>query len=372
MRIDHQPRHTNRPLDVAIFGAGIAGLAAAAALHAAGHRCRVHERRAGHLQAGMAFILMPHALQSLRGFNVQVEDQGAALGRYIHRDAQGRVLNSLPMPPGVRCMQRKALLQALLQACPDGTLDTAQGGLERFDFDAQGQVARAWTTTGREVAADLYVAADGIHSRARAELFPGAPSPQARVLEIVGLVEDRACAAWVGRDFNKFHAPGGGTAFGLLPTGGDALVWYLQFDATALPPGGLRGEGALRAFATRRLQGWADPVPRALAASDFARAHLWRPVDADLVPAFHRGNLVLAGDAAHPLLPFSSQGVSSAILDAVALAGALSRGSELPLALQRYSRERRQACLPYVAQGRLLTDRFLAPDARGDCIPIAH
>ncbi len=354
-----------------MFGAGGAGLAATAALHAAGHRCRVFERRPAHLEAGMAFILMPQALQALQALQVPVAGKGMALHHYIHRDAQGHVLQRLAMPTGVRCVQRRELLQALLRACPADAL-AASEGLGHFEFDAQGDVARARLACGAGVEADLYVAADGIRSRARADLFPHAPCATARVLEIVGLVQDRASVDWAGQDFNKFHALGGGLAFGLLPTTSDTLVWYMQFDARRLPPCGLKEAHDLEAFAHASLKGWAAPVARTLAASDFSRAHLWRPVDADLVPAFHRGRLVLTGDAAHPLLPFSSQGVSAAILDAIALADSLHHEPLLPAALARYSQQRRLACLPYVVQGRLLTDRFLAPAGSGDAIPIAH
>ncbi|HEX4605049.1 MAG TPA: aminotransferase class I/II-fold pyridoxal phosphate-dependent enzyme, partial [Candidatus Angelobacter sp.] len=67
------------------------------------------------------------------------------------------------------------------------------------------------------------------------------------------------------------------------------------------------------------------------------------------------------GDAAHPLSPFTSQGVSSAVSDAVALADSLRTGPDMEQALARYSRERREQCAPYVARGRELTQHFLSP-----------
>jgi 2-polyprenyl-6-methoxyphenol hydroxylase-like FAD-dependent oxidoreductase len=92
--------------------------------------------------------------------------------------------------------------------------------------------------------------------------------------------------------------------------------------------------------------------------------HVWYPLDTDLVPSFHRQNLVLVGDAAHPLSPFTSQGVSSAIADAVALAYALPPKNEsgaLVTGLASYSSQRRKQCAPYLSKGRELMQRFLAP-----------
>lgn len=365
-----------RTLDVAIFGAGVAGLAVAVALHAIGHRCRVYEQRFSHLEAGMAFILMPDALARLAMLGVPVV--GHSILRYAHRDPSGKVVFETLMPPGVRCVRRAQLLRALRAQLPAQALLTGQGGLSHFEFDDDGQVRRAWVTAPpdaapgppRPVTADLFIAADGTRSTARQALFPGLPAAPARVFEVVGLLEDAQSAGWAREDFNKFHALNGGTAFGILPTGGDMLVWYLQFDAQSLPPRGLNSAQDLAGFAHGRLEGWAAPVSRALARADFSKAHLWRPLDADPPPSFHRANLVLTGDAAHPLLPFSSQGVSAAVLDAVTLADALRGDAPMATALDRYSLERRGARLPYVTQGRELTQRFFGLVC-GGMLPIA-
>jgi flavin-dependent dehydrogenase len=65
---------------------------------------------------------------------------------------------------------------------------------------------------------------------------------------------------------------------------------------------------------------------------------------ADLPSRWSRGNVVLAGDAAHPLLPFTSQGVKSA-----GGAGALGDRSAGPLDLEalqaKVSERTRLLCL---------------------------
>ena len=68
----------------------------------------------------------------------------------------------------------------------------------------------------------------------------------------------------------------------------------------------------MRQFVSRLL-GAAPPPPinAWLAVADFTSAHLWMPVDADLPDHIHCENAVVLGDAAHPMLPFTSQGVSA-------------------------------------------------------------
>jgi 2-polyprenyl-6-methoxyphenol hydroxylase-like FAD-dependent oxidoreductase len=155
----------------------------------------------------------------------------------------------------------------------------------------------------------------------------------------------------------------------------------LQFDSQRFPltPDEMYGETrdlarARHAFVQALVGTWAHPIPALLANTDFTRVHLWRPIETDLVPRFHRGNLVLVGDAAHPLSPFTSQGVSSAIADAIALAEETHGGSRenLARALERYSVRRHEQCAPYVGQGRELVQRFLQPLSEHSCVlPIA-
>jgi 2-polyprenyl-6-methoxyphenol hydroxylase-like FAD-dependent oxidoreductase len=53
-------------------------------------------------------------------------------------------------------------------------------------------------------------------------------------------------------------------------------------------------------------------------------------------PDLHRGNVVLAGDAAHAMLPTIGQGACQSLEDAAALAAAVAAEDTLDRALQRY------------------------------------
>ena len=353
-------------MDVAIFGAGIAGLMTGITLRSQGHACRIYERMRRDQETGMGFILMPEGIDCLQSFGVKLtgEYSGAPLYRYCCRNSAGQILYEQPLPAGARSMRRRDLLAALLRALSPEGAPVFNAELADLDFDAAGKVSSARLNTGQTVQADLYVSAEGINSRARQAMFPGWPSVPAQVLEIVGLVRCPGTVRWAGNNFNKFHATSGGIALGTLAVDAEHVIWYLQFDTRHYPP---PAEDALDAAAARRefvrslVGDWADPIPHLINITDFSRTHLWRPLDADLVPRFHQGNVVLAGDAAHPLSPFTSQGVSSAVADAVALAEALKTGPTLEAALARYSQERREQCAPYVAKGRELTRHFLSP-----------
>jgi 2-polyprenyl-6-methoxyphenol hydroxylase-like FAD-dependent oxidoreductase len=69
------------------------------------------------------------------------------------------------------------------------------------------------------------------------------------------------------------------------------------------------------------------------------------------VPTWHRGPLVVIGDAAHAPAPTSGQGASMAIEDAVVLADALRDAPSIPAAFAAYERARRERVEKIVAWG---------------------
>jgi aspartate/methionine/tyrosine aminotransferase/2-polyprenyl-6-methoxyphenol hydroxylase-like FAD-dependent oxidoreductase len=368
-------------MDIAIFGAGIAGLMTAVTLRAQGHRCTVYERMHQGQETGMGFIMMPEGISCLQSFGVKLtgEYSGVPLHRYYCRNSAGQVLYEQPLPPGTRSIRRRDLIGALTRALPADVSPVFDAELASLDFDDDQKVTQAYLNTGTAVKADLYISAEGIRSRARQALFPGWPASQAQVLEIVGLVQCKSTVQWTRNNFNKFHAPDGGIAFGILAVNAEHVIWYVQFDAKRFPPPADDTDDtkdfaqARQAFVKTLVGGWSAPIPHLLSITDFSHTHLWRPLDTDLVPAFYRGNLVLVGDSAHPLSPFTSQGVSSAVSDAVALAEYLRTESTLASALGRYSLERREQCAPYMARGRELAQHFLSPQIGSTILlPIAE
>jgi 2-polyprenyl-6-methoxyphenol hydroxylase-like FAD-dependent oxidoreductase len=360
-------------MKVAIFGAGLAGLSAAVGLRAQGHQCRIYERSRQAQDAGMGFILLPEAIASLQSLGVPLDGSwsGVPLEQYICRDSRGEVLREQPLPAGTRAFRRRDLIAALCAPLNGGNGIKFDAELQRVEFSPDGSVKAAALSSGEPVQADLYLAADGGRSRARNAMFPQWPAPAAPVAEVVGMLRCAEAIQWAGGNFNKFHAAGGGLALGAVPVGADHLVWFLQFDVQrfSLPED---SPEARVAFVEKLAGKWADPIPHWLAHTDYSRVHLWRPIDTDLIPQFYRGNLVLVGDAAHPMLPFTSRGVSSAIADVIVLERELHRHRDLEDALGAYSAQRREQCAPYIGKGRELTRNFRLPlSAETAMVPLA-
>lgn len=351
-------------MQVVILGGGVAGLTAAAALHASGRCFRLYERRTAGT-GGMGFILSPRVRADLAqaGVALPVASAGVPLRRFRHYRPDGSLRQVHELPPGWRAMRRRDLVRLIASELPR---QAVRPGAEvaKLAFHADGMVAELSLATGEAVQADLYLAADGVGSLARQSLFPGWPQQPARVWEIVAMARHPGVRDWAGEDFCKFT--GDGVASGCVPVGDQTVVWFIQFDRERFPLPETP-DAPVGALARMLVGGWADPVGELLRATDFDRVHVWRPLDSDLLPRFHFGNLALVGDAAHPLLPFTSQGVAAAIAGARDLVLALGQHQTLSGALRAYSASCRRRCAPYIRQGRELTRQFLC--AAGDGPP---
>jgi salicylate hydroxylase len=357
---------------IAILGAGMGGLIAHIALKKQGFFSRIYEKQCEIRPEGMGFILLAEGLANLQELDIAstTDSLGIPLQEYCQYSPQGRSATTELMPKGAVGVLRKNLLLALRRQVQAEAIEF-ECGLAGFVLNAAGQIDRAILSTGSELQADLYVAADGIYSQARQFLFKNWPVKETAVHEIVGLATGREWVAWAEQRFHKFIDPSGGLAFGCIPVSEDQVVWFMQFDRHRYRLA-TQDCQSLRWFAQELIGHWAKPIPQILKATDFNRIHLWRPIDMDLVPSFYGSSLVLVGDAAHPLLPFTSQGLSAAMKDGVVLAESLAQHSPLSNALASYSDRQRAHCLPFIQRGREMSQRFLTGRSLGkELLPLA-
>src|SRR5690606_34155379 len=83
-----------------------------------------------------------------------------------------------------------------------------------------------------------------------------------------------------------------------------------------------------------RFARWPDAARRVVAAPE--SWHKWALADREPVRRWGDGPVTLAGDAAHPMLPFMAQGAAMGIEDAHVLATSLDGEHSVPAAFRRY------------------------------------
>ncbi|WP_330344260.1 FAD-dependent monooxygenase [Streptomyces longwoodensis] len=327
---------------VVVAGGGIGGLTAAVALSRHGWRVTLCERAPALTGAGAGIVLAPNALRALDSIGVPTGAWAgdAPLGTVGLRTPDGAWLSradsrALVARHGLSscAVHRAVLIDALAAALPPGTvrLGVPVTGVH----DAGGPVVVS--TTAGDLRADVLVAADGLRSVLRAQLFPGHPGLRhageagwRAVLPGAGLPRPQAAETW-----------GAGERFGVVPLVDGRIYAY----ATAVTGPAARPADH-HAELTRRFGAWHDPIPALLDRLDPGTAEPVGILHHDFhelavpLPRFHAGRVALLGDAAHAMTPNLGQGGCQAVEDAVVLAHLLARDPDVPSALAAYTRAR--------------------------------
>ena len=353
-----------------VIGGGIAGPVVAIALRKAGIAATVYEAYATRADGvGGALQLAPNGLAALAaiGIGARIEAAGIPTPRMVMETGSGRrlgVFDSLPGLPVPHTFARPELYAALWQAVGEAGVEVEYGKrLVGFDDRPDGVVATF--ADGTTAVADVLIGADGIRSTVRPLLDAGAPAPR-----YVGLL---GFGGWVSPEGlpstdGAMHFAFGKRAFFGYMVDSDRAGWFANLASPV----------ALTAAEARATpdEEWLRRL-RALYAGEklpaFRLLDRVRPgelvsvggmQDMPPVPVWHRGRVVLVGDAAHATSPSSGQGASLAIESAVELARCLR---DLPVveAFGAYEKLRRQRVERVIAQtARINSDKAAGPIAR--------
>lgn len=325
-----------------ICGAGISGLVLANRLDAHGWEVLVVDRAPGPREQGYMIDFAGPGFEALTamGLHEQLLAAASQVTQFQYIDRAGRSTVSLPysrfvtaLGGGIVSLMRPALERLLREALGE-RVDLRYGlSIEALHDSTDG--AHATLTDGSEVAADLVVGADGVHSRVRSLVFGPDPSD----LRYLGM----HTAAFVFADpvlFQRVHG-----RFVLTETLHRQMGFY-----------GV-GAGRVAVFTVHRTAEAALPRdPRAELRAEFAE--MGELVDAALAhcpppeeiyydqvaqvrtPRWHTGHVTLVGDAAHAVSLVAGQGASLGAGGAYVLAELLagSDAASVPDALRSFSR----------------------------------
>jgi salicylate hydroxylase len=328
--------------DVAIIGAGIAGLVLAARLSRSGIACRVYEQAPVLRAIGAGIQLAPNAVRVL--YRLGLADALAAeavqpTAIELRRWHNGQTLARIEL--GAACLARYGvpyltahradLHAALVAAVPAGTVRLDARCESIVDTDDAVELRFAG---GDSVRAGLVVGADGIHSVVRAALVADRPRFSGQTI-FRGIVPAAQTPPSMAEPAVRLYL---GPAQHLVcyPIAGGRLVnvaatvpaddWRLESWTASGDPDVL----------DRAYQGWTGEVRALLGALDPSRLQRWALHDRDEIDLWYGRRSVLVGDAAHPMLPFLAQGANQAIDDAAVLAACLAADLS-PAALARYA-----------------------------------
>ena len=308
-----------RNLEILVVGGGIGGLTAAIALRAKGHRVTVIERDPDWSVYGVGIIQQGNVIRAMAQLGLIDDYLAAGVGFdmvAVHAP-DGRLVANVPSPrlvegyPANLGIGRPALHKILGDRTIAAGAEVRLGvTAEAIDDDGAGVSVRF--SDGSAGRYDIVIGADGLYSQTRQTLFPDAEVP-----EFTGQ------AVWrynfprlAGMD--ALHVYNGPIGAGLVPIGERLMYMYV----TTPEPGNPRypREG-LAAAMRAKLSGHA-PLLQELAEQITDDAGVvYRPLEGMMMRGpWHKGRVVLLGDAVHATTPHLGQGAGMAIEDSLVLA----------------------------------------------------
>jgi len=349
---------------VAVVGAGIGGLTVALSLHAAGIDTHVYEAVAPLKPLGVGINLLPHAVRELTelGLATEIADLGIATEALIYTNKFGQEIWREPrgLGAGYRWSQysvHRGRLQMLLLETARNRLgaDRIHLGCRALRFEMEADRATVMFDQGSAMV-DVIVAADGIHSVARAQLYPheGPPIWNRRILWR-GVTE--ASPYLGGR--TMVMAGHQNQKFVCYPIGKAGEKSQINWIAELSFSGDHQwrredwNRPANLADFLPQFESWQFPwldVPSVIRHAELVLEYPM--VDRDPLPQWTFGRLTLLGDAAHPMFPIGSNGASQAILDARTLAYELATCADIDVALAQYEAARRPPTTQIVLANR--------------------
>jgi 2-polyprenyl-6-methoxyphenol hydroxylase-like FAD-dependent oxidoreductase len=324
------------PKRILVIGAGIAGLATANALQQRGHDVTVIEERTD-TSSGAGISIWPNALAALDeiGLGDAVRAAGGRItggamrwrdGTWLRRPSPQRLVKALGEPLVV--IHRNALTSVLADALAEGTLHYGVSARSLVTSADGVQVSLSDSTT---IQTDAVVGADGTHSVVARHLN----GPLGN--RYVGYTAWRGVADCAIDPGVAGEVLGPAVEFGHVPLGGDHTYWF----ATERVPEGRSAPRGELAYLKEKFEGWAEPIPAVLAATDPARVLRNDLYDRDPARQWSRGPVVAVGDAAHPMRPHLGQGGCQGLEDAAILASFVERRDDLATAFSHFAAFRR-------------------------------
>lgn len=356
----------------AIIGAGVSGLSMANYLEKNNINYHLYERRTPDDLKGHGFILPKEGIEFLSEI-ISIDDlyaRGSFLKKYIHYNQSGEIISEKDLD-NVFVVSRSALIEILAQGVPADKISyNSTVTLNGF----RNEKAEITLDGNKPLEADLVIASDGSRSRIRRTIFQNETMKAVLENEVVNIIENEALAGEIESNFLKFHHESGGLTFGVLKLSSSKILWYCQFDITKYFINEEYTPDCIRQFMLDNFGNWNPLISSIIEGSGYENAHIWRVYELEKLNPFHHQNIVFIGDAAHPLIPFTSQGVTSALKDSFTLTNLLLKQENLQETFRHYEEERRPEIDIHIANGRALLEQFLLPlhEQPKNTLPISY
>lgn len=334
------------PDRVLVVGGGFSGLSAATVLARAGAAVDLVERSEQWAMDGAGISIGGSTLRALHSVGVLSEFLAAGAGSDgtdVH-SPDGTLLARFDTPrlvapdvPGNGAILRPVLGRILADAAVVAGVHVHLG-TEVDALHQTGDQVEATLSDGSCATYDVVVGADGISSSLRRRLFPEAPGPR-----FSGQGAWRAIVPRPPRIERTTMWIGANRKIGVNPISSTHM--YLFVNEPTPVREHVPDDALLRRLRSL-VEPFTDPLLREITSSLAEDSLvLYRPMDNLLLPLpWHRGRIVLIGDAVHATTPHLAAGAGLGIEDAIVLAEQLASAATVEAALAAFEARRWDRC----------------------------
>jgi 2-polyprenyl-6-methoxyphenol hydroxylase-like FAD-dependent oxidoreductase len=325
---------------VLVVGAGIGGLAAAAALGQRGAEVDMVEIKPDSTVYGVGINQPANSLRALDKIGVldQILDVGVTFDGWTFNDYKGNEIVAINSQQGdervpPNCALPRRELSRILIGAAEGAGAKIRYGTTVEGLDDRGDGIGVTLTDGSTADYDLVVGFDGIKSPLRSRLFGDAYPPVYSGHVVWRLTVPRPDYAVRSELFQSPRSKGG-----YIPLTEDTMYLLL---VTPEPEGVHYDPADFPDMLRERLSEFEGPLGEIREIVKDGDDIVYSPLSEVLLPPpWHKGLVVLGGDAAHACTPHITQGAGMALEDAVVLDDELASADSIPAALQSYAERR--------------------------------
>lgn len=328
-------------MKITIIGGGIAGLTTALALNKLGFSCEVFERAKQLNEVGAGIWMQPNALKVLDwlGLGGVVRESGTLLDQVditnaqlipfkktkqeVVQDEQGNKIVAI---------HRATLQKILFEAVPK---DIVKLGYE-FNSLAQIDNQVKLTVGDKEIMTDLLIGADGINSKVRNNIFSNTSKRFSGQTCWRGISDIRLPNEFQNAGIESW---GKKVRFGFSQITENQVYWFAVMNASQ---NATDNTHTIKAELQNYFSSFNPIVLNIIAQTQVEKIIRNDISDLKRLDKWHKGKVVLVGDAAHATTPNMGQGAGQGMEDAYYLANILAKQNQIEQAVSLFESARRE------------------------------
>ncbi|MGH6823539.1 MAG: FAD-dependent monooxygenase [Methylocella sp.] len=302
--------------------------------------------------------LAPNGMRVLAALGLAeiVKAKGSIVTEYAFRNAGGALLACYPAADPkqfgepVTAMSRAALFEALAAEMRRQDIQV-QYQKRLSSIDDNGDRVIAHFEDGTSAVGDILIGTDGVRSTTRQHILPRAEASYTGLIGIGGFAPFAEVPPFQASTMTLVFGQRGFFGYSGGDTG-SAMWWTNLFREKEFTRDELQhiDLATIRGEILQRFGNYQEPIPSLPWHTDnILRINVY---DVLSLPSWHKGRVILIGDAAHAVSPNAGQGASMALEDAMYLAKLLRDISTYHEAFARFETERKPRVEKIVAEGR--------------------